>query len=168
MFPPRRDGQSGPRAPEEQMSLGQGRIRRNREQGRIRRKGIWQVDGDDAEGDFDRSQPGEEKPASKAANVFDQDGYQVVKMHRVSGNCTPEIFAVGRLTDRGVKPHSGSIGSRTKATSGTCSSLPTCTSRSSGFRFRITNALRITRGDVSQDQRTRRTRTTWRSFEVIS
>ena len=48
---------------------------------------------------------------------MDQDGYQVVKRRRASGNYMPEIFAVDRFTDREVKIGQtllGSMGSRVR------------------------------------------------------
>ncbi len=131
-----RDGPSGSRVPQKQ------RIRRSREQrgAQGNGKGIWQVDDEDAQGDFDWDQPEKEKPTNKKANVADQDGYQVVKRNRTLGSYMPEIFAADRFTDRQVKVGqtlSGSSGSRIKVSS-TCSALSACTSRSLGLRSRFT------------------------------
>jgi hypothetical protein len=60
----------------------------------------------------------------------DQDGCQLVKNSCALGNFTSEIFAVDRVTDRGSKTLPGSIVSRKKVTSGTCSSLLVCAARS--------------------------------------
>ncbi len=54
---------------------------------------------------------------------MDQDGYHFVTRNRTLGNYMPEIFAVDRFTDRGVKIDqtlSGSSGSRIKVSSTCC------------------------------------------------
>ncbi len=84
-------------------SLGQGRIW-------IRRKGkgIWQVDGDDARGDFDRGQPAEERLGSAGSvtkedtrSIADPGGCELAKKLRRLGNYTAEIFAVDMFASRG-------------------------------------------------------------------
>ncbi len=72
-------------------------------------KGIWQVDGDEAQGDFNWNQQAEEQPR-KETSVVGQDGNQVVKRSRALGNFMPGIFAVGEITKRGSKTVSGSAG----------------------------------------------------------
>ncbi len=65
-------------------------------------KGTWQIDGDEAPGDFDWSHPAKEQP-HKETTVVDQEGFQVVNRSHVSGNFMPDIFVVDRVTSRGTK-----------------------------------------------------------------
>ena len=62
-------------------------------------KGIWQVDGEEPQGDWKWDQE-EEKPGSvhsvgnEKVNIIDQDGYELVKRPRRLGQFMAEIFAV--------------------------------------------------------------------------
>ncbi len=73
-------------------------------------KGIWQVDGGEAQGDFDWKQQAEDLPG-KEVSVVDQDGLQVVERSRMLVNFTPDIFAVDKLTHGGSKTVLGWPGS---------------------------------------------------------
>ncbi len=52
---------------------------------------IWQVDGEDAQGDWQWDQREEEKPNKhEEVNIIDQDGYQIVNKSRRLGQQMPE------------------------------------------------------------------------------
>ena len=74
----RRDGPSGPGDAKGTWSKGgyRGPWRRGGFKGKD--EGIWQADGDEAQGDFDWNQQAEDQTRNET-NVVDQDGCQVVQ-----------------------------------------------------------------------------------------
>ncbi len=81
-------------------SKGKGDGHRGKGKGWIWGKGIWQVDGEDNQGDYERNQPEQKQGSSgsvtkEKAKIIDEVGYELIKRPRRLGQYTPEIFAVG-------------------------------------------------------------------------
>ncbi len=58
-------------------------------------QGIWRVDGDDVQGDWQWDQPEEESPSKREeVNITGKDGYETPKRLRIFAHFMPEIFAV--------------------------------------------------------------------------
>ncbi len=70
--------------------VGQGQRRVQRQSPRI----IWQVDGDDVQGDWLLEEDKPHKSQREEVNISDQESYQLVKRPKALDHHVPEIFAV--------------------------------------------------------------------------